>query len=493
MTFNSLQFAAFFVVVLALYHRLGRDGQNRLIVVAGSVFYAAFDWRFLGLLYLSIAVDFIVGRALEGTEDQGRRKRLLATSLVAQLGILAVFKYFDFFSTSAGDFLDKLGLSVDPPLLEVLLPVGISFYTFQTLAYVFAVYRRQLDAERDLMTFAAFVAWFPQMVAGPIERATSLLPQIRVRRQWPERAVVESACVLILRGLFKKVVIADGVAAYVNTVYDSPDGYAWTAHVLATVGFAVQVYGDFSGYSDIARGTSRLLGVELRWNFEQPFLSRNMQEFWQRWHTSLGWWFTEFVGRALGGTGGSRWRAAFNVLVIFALIGLWHGPAWTFVAWGLYNGVLVVLWRNLPTPPRQHPMKLRFADIPRIVRTFALFCLGVIFFRAASFADAGTILSGIASRDGGVRPNPPGGELVLVMLVLVLALDISERRRRIAAIEATRTPARLGVTATPGEAALESPLAGLSAPAAGALVGAMTAAIIVFSGGAPTPFIYFQF
>jgi D-alanyl-lipoteichoic acid acyltransferase DltB (MBOAT superfamily) len=492
-TFNSLQFAAFFVVVLVLYHRLDRRGQNALVFVAGSFFYATFDWRFLGLLYLSIAVDYLVGRGLAGTQLERRRKTLLATSLVVQLGILGVFKYFDFFTDSAASLLAKLGLHVDPPTLAVALPVGISFYTFQSLAYVFAVYRRELEAERDLVTFAAFVAWFPQLVAGPIERATSLMPQLRRHRPRPDAGQIESGLLLILRGLVKKVVIADGVAAFVTTVYAAPDVYGWQPLALATVGFAVQVYGDFSGYSDIARGTSRLLGVELRWNFEQPFLSRDMREFWQRWHTSLGWWFTEFVGRPLGAAKGGRVRAGVVVLVIFTLIGLWHGPSWTFVVWGTYNGVLVVIWRNLKVPARQHPMKIRAAEIPRIVRTFLLFCLGAVFFRATTFAQAGTVLRRMAGLDPSIVNPPPGGELVPIMLAAVVVLDLLERRRRIVAIETTRTRARLGATATPAEVPLESMIGGMSDRVAGLVVGAMVVALVIFSGGASPPFLYFQF
>ena len=492
MTFNSIQFAAFFLVVLALYYRFGARGQNRLMFVAGSIFYASFDWRFLGLLYFSTIIDYAVGRALESTDDATRRKLLLSTSLVAQLGILGYFKYFNFFVDSAADMLQRVGFSVDPVVLGVVVPVGISFYTFQTLAYVFAVYRRQLDAEHDLVTFAAFVAWFPQLVAGPIERATSLLPQIRVARTVPPAPVIESGCMLILRGLFKKIVVADGVATFVNTVYSNSEAYSWSALVLATVGFAVQVYGDFSGYSDIARGTSRLLGVELRWNFEQPFLSRDMREFWQRWHTSLGWWFTEHVGRPLGGATGGRVRASVNVLIIFALIGLWHGPAWTFVVWGLFNGVLVVIWRNRPTPPRQHPMKVRGAEIPRIGLTFALFCVGVVFFRSSSLDAAATTLGRILTLHDG-QATPVGSELVLIMLAVVLVVDVAERRRRIDAIETTRTRAQLGGVATPAEAALESSIIRLPAVTGGLAVGAMVLAIVIFSGGAPTPFIYFQF
>ncbi len=492
MTFNTLQFVALFAVVLLLYYRFGLKGQNRLMLVAGSVFYAAFDWRFLGLLYLSAIVDYFVGRALDTKDEPSTRKALLATSLVVQIGILAVFKYFDFFAESFTSALGWLGLSANPVLLEVVLPVGISFYTFQTLAYVFYVYRRQMHAERNLVTFATFVAWFPQLVAGPIERPTSLLPQIQRRREAPDRALTESAIALILTGLFKKVVIADGIATFVNSAYSAPETHSSRTLVLATVGFAVQVYGDFSGYSDMARGISRLLGVELRRNFEEPFLSRDMREFWQRWHTSLGWWFTEFVGRPLGGARQGRLRAILNVLIIFALIGLWHGAAWTFVFWGVFNGVLVAYWRLRPVPENRHPMLVRWRDFPAIVRTFALYCVGVVFFRAASFDDALTIGKRIATLRPGV-PSPEGALLIPIAALAVLVIDLWSRKRRIQAIEATRTRAQLGATATAQEAVHESLTYGMNPVSAGAVLGVMVVAVIVFSGGTPTPFIYFQF
>jgi D-alanyl-lipoteichoic acid acyltransferase DltB (MBOAT superfamily) len=492
MTFNSIQFLVFFVVVLALYHRLDVRGQNRLVVAAGSVFYGAFDWRFLGLLYLSTAVDFSVGRALQRTDEGARRKGLVAVSVCTQIGLLAVFKYLDFFATNVTRVLGWFGLATSPVTLRVLLPVGISFYTFQTLAYVFSVYRREIEAEHDLITFAAFVAWFPQMVAGPIERATSLLPQIRRRRDRPSPAATESALLLIVRGLFKKVVIADGVATFVNAVYTTPGRFgAWTLAV-ATVGFAIQVYGDFSGYSDIARGVSRLLGVELRWNFEQPFLSRNMREFWQRWHTSLGWWFSEFVGRPLGGASRGQFRAIVNVLVIFTLIGLWHGAAWTFVFWGFLNGVFVASRRLRSGGRRHHPMKIRASEAPQIAATFGLFCAGAVFFRATSFGDALTVLHRIVTLANG-DAAPSGLGVVPVMVVLTFGLDIIERRRRIAAIEATRTPARLGGVATAGEVPYEAPTFSLGVVPSGVFVGILLLGVIVFSGGAPTPFLYFQF
>lgn len=492
MTFNSLTFAAFFVAVFVLYYRFGVRGQNRLMVIAGWIFYGAFDWRFLGLLWLSTIVDYFVGRGLASTSEEGRRKLLLATSITVQIGILATFKYLDFFIDSAEKFLRHVGIVADSPLLNVAVPVGISFYTFQTLAYVFAVYRHEIEAEKDPVTFAAFVAWFPQLAAGPIERVNSLLPQIQVRRTLPTPAVMESGLILILRGLFKKMVLADGVAPIVNAVYATPAAYGWKSVVLASVGFAIQVYGDFSGYSDIARGTSRLLGVELRWNFEQPFLSRDMREFWNRWHTSLGWWFTEHVARPLGGAGGSRLRGAFITMIVFALIGLWHGPASSFVAWGIYNGVLVVIWRNLPTPTRRHPMRIQWPDLPRIALTFGLFCLGGLLFRASSIHVARGMLGQVVHHQAG-QPPPRNWLLVPILLVIMFALDLLDRHRRIVAIETTRTRARLGGVATPGEAVLESPVAGMRPFGAGLFVAVLLIGVIIFSGQPPAPFIYFQF
>ncbi len=492
MTFNSLQFVVLLAVVLLLYYRFGVEGQNRLMFIAGSVFYAAFDWRFLGLLYLSTIVDYVVGRKLEDTQAPGTRRALLATSLTVQLGILAVFKYFNFFADSFVKALGWIGLDANPVTLEVVLPVGISFYTFQTLAYVFTVYRGQIKAERNLATFAAFVAWFPQLVAGPIERPQTLLPQIQRRRNAPNVALTETAIVLILTGLFKKVVVADGVATFVNTVYGRPRAHAGLTLAVATVGFAIQVYGDFSGYSDIARGVSRLLGVELRRNFEEPFLSRNMGEFWQRWHTSLGWWFTEFIGRPLGGASRGPARAVFNVLVIFTLIGLWHGPSWNFVIWGALNGVFVAISRFLRTTARRHPMQIRLPDTPSIVGTFGLFCAGAVFFRARTIGDALSIFDRIVTTQPG-QVMPDGAWLVPVAAVAVLIIDLWSRRRRIEAIETTRLRARLGTIATPPEAVPESLTAGLRPVSAGVLLGALVLGVLVFSGGAPTPFIYFQF
>ncbi|CAN5671051.1 MBOAT family protein [soil metagenome] len=492
MSFNSLQYFALFGAVLVVYFQLRAKGQNRLMVLASAVFYGAFDWRFLLLLYTSTLIDYTVARRIDATDAPRTRKAWLAVSIVSQLGILGFFKYVDFFSDSLSGLFGYVGWEADPFTLNVVLPVGISFYTFQTLAYVLSVYRRQLPAERNLVTFAAFVSWFPQLVAGPIERAPQLLPQIKRRRDAPDLPTVESGVMLIVQGLFKKVVIADSLAGYVTAVYADPASHGWTALVLATVGFAVQVYGDFSGYTDIARGSSRLLGVELRRNFEQPFLSRDIREFWQRWHTSLGGWFVENVAQPLGGNRKGPRRAAINVLIVFTLIGLWHGAAWTFVLWGALNGVLVVIWRWAPTSKRRHPMRLRLADLPGIAFTFGLFSLGVVLFRAASLGDAGDVFSGILTMQAGQAPVEPG-QLVPIMLAAVFFIDVTERRRRVAAIETVRAGVNLGGLANQAEAVIEAPAVRLGALPAGVTIGLMAAAVMVFSGGAPTPFIYFQF
>lgn len=493
MTFNSVQFAIFFAVILVIYYRLGLRGQNALIVVGGIIFYGAFDWRFPLILAASTLVDYTVARGLDRTAVPRLRKLLLATSLIAQLGLLGFFKYFDFFSSNVASLLHHFGLKGDFVTLNIILPIGISFYTFQTLGYVITVYRGDFKAEKNLLTFATFVSWFPVLLAGPIGRAPVLLPQMRRRREVPPRAVVESALMLIVFGLVKKVVIADAVANYVSSVYSNPDFYGWQSLVLATVAFALEVYCDFSGYSDIARGISRLLGVEVARNFEQPFLSRDIREFWTRWHTSMSSWFVDFVGGPLGGARVGRWRGALNVLIIMAVIGLWHGPAWHFVLWGVFNGVLLVIWRLfIPLSKRRHPMRLRWRDTPGIVFTFILFCIGAVFFRETSTHDTLVIFKHVLE----LKPGLWGGStaaLVPILVVLTLILDLIERRARIRTIETLRVRARLGAEASPQEAAHETLIVGMPVFPAGLFLGALTVAFVVFSGGAPIPFIYFHF
>ncbi|HEY1832696.1 MAG TPA: MBOAT family O-acyltransferase [Acidimicrobiales bacterium] len=497
MTFNSLQFAGFFAVVVLIYYLLRLRGQNGLMVAAGLLFYGAFDWRFPLILAASTLVDYVVARGIERTDRSrmGRRKALLGVSLLVQLGLLATFKYLNFFASNATRLLNHLGLHADYATIHLILPIGISFYTFQTLGYVITVYRGEMKAERNLLTFATFVSWFPVLLAGPIGRAPVILPQLRKRREVPSRPVVESAVMLIFTGLVKKVVVADALATYINTVYASPQTYGWTSLVIASIAFSLQIYCDFSGYSDMARGLSRLLGVEVARNFEQPFLSRDIREFWTRWHTSMASWFVDFVGGPLGGARQGKVRTMVNVLIIFALIGLWHGPGWTYVLWGVFNGVLIVLWRIFGRPAserRYHPMIVRWRDLPGIVLTFVLFTIGAVLFRATSIHDAGVVFKHVLKFQGGAWAGSTAA-LLPFLLVLVVLLDLLDRRARIRTIEALRVRARLGAEASPAEAAYESVLGGIPLLPAGVVVGLLTVGLVVFAGGAPIPFIYFHF
>jgi D-alanyl-lipoteichoic acid acyltransferase DltB (MBOAT superfamily) len=363
------------------------------------------------------------------------------------------------------------------------------------LGYVITVYRSDMKAERNLLTFATFVSWFPVLLAGPIGRANVILPQLRRRRELPSRPVVESALMLIFTGLVKKVIVADALSSYVGTVYNQPFVYGWTSLVIASIAFSLEVYCDFSGYSDMARGLSRLLGVEVSRNFEQPFLSRDIREFWTRWHTSMASWFVDYVGGPLGGARQGKVRTMINVLIIFALIGLWHGPGWTYIVWGLFNGALIVLWRVFGRPASQrryHPMKVRWRDTPSIIVTFVLFTIGAVFFRAPSIHNALIIFKHVAKFEGGQWAGSTAA-LVPILLVLVVLLDLLDRRIRVRTIEALRVRARLGAEATPAEAAYESVLRGIPTVPAGVLLGVLTVGLVLFSGGAPIPFIYFHF
>jgi D-alanyl-lipoteichoic acid acyltransferase DltB (MBOAT superfamily) len=471
MTFNSLQYAAFLPVVLLIYWRLGRRGQNVLLLLASYLFYGAFDWRFLGLLMLSTATDYTVGRVLEVTEDEGRRKLAFLASLAVNLGILGVFKYFDFFVTEASRFLDRVGLHANPPLLHVLLPVGISFYTFHGISYAFDVYRKQIRPTHDLLAFAVFVSFFPQLVAGPIGRAHLQLPQFERDRVRPNADEVRSALTLILVGLFKKIVIADAAAPYVNAAFTQPGSHGAVTLLLGMYGFAFQIYGDFSGYSDIARGSARLLGVDLPLNFDRPYLSRSITEFWRRWHISLSTWLRDYLYVPLGGNRGTAFTVYRNLILTMLIGGLWHGAAMTFVIWGGLHGVLLALERaflSAEATDASRPYVLR-RDLIQTVLTFHVVCVGWVFFRAPSFSAALDYLKGIARlRPGSVDSNALA--VIAFVAVAALLIDIVQRR-----------------------ANDEGPILTWSPVARGLLIGTLVVAIVAFSGGAPTPFIYFQF
>ena len=346
MIFNSFQFAIFFVLVLGAYWQLRWKGQNRLLLVMSYVFYGWWDWRFLGLLALSTGVDFLVARRLGRTDDGPHRKRLLWASMAVNLGILGFFKYFGFFADSLEASLSSVGVGWLAPSLGIVLPVGISFYTFQSMSYTIDVYRRELDPVEDFFDFALYVSYFPQLVAGPIERATRLVPQILSPRVRPRGEQISSGLALIAVGLVKKVAIADIAASVANDVFSRSGEASAIELIIGVYCFAIQIYGDFSGYSDMARGTSRLLGIELVENFKQPYFSPSITQFWRRWHISLSNWLRDYLYIPLGGNRKGPRRTYINLALTMLLGGLWHGAAWTFVVWGALQGLYLMVERR---------------------------------------------------------------------------------------------------------------------------------------------------
>ena len=333
MVFNSLHFVWFFIVVYCVYRVLPHRAQNWLLLVASYYFYAAWDWRFLGLLIASTLVDFTCARVLSRTSAPRARRALLVLSLGFNLTLLGFFKYFNFFADSLHGVLGALGWNVDFVTLRILLPVGISFYTFVTMSYVIDVYRREIPATRDLLDFAVFVAFFPHLVAGPILRASTLLSQIDSPRRITREQMRDGAW-LIAWGYFQKVFVADNLASLANSAFDPAAPQTGVNILLGVYAFAFQIYGDFAGYSNIARGTSKLMGIELIENFRFPYLVRTPQAFWRNWHISLSTWLRDYLYIPLGGSRGSEWRTRWNLFVTMVLGGLWHGAAWTFVHLG---------------------------------------------------------------------------------------------------------------------------------------------------------------
>lgn len=406
MLFNSFDFAIFLPVLFFLYWFVMNKSlklQNYLIVAGSYFFYGWWDWRFLSLIIFSTFIDYTIGNKLRSEDKPKRRKFLLWTSLAINLGFLGVFKYYNFFVDNFVEAFSFFGSEINPWSLNIILPVGISFYTFQTLSYTIDVYNKKLEPTNDFIAFSAFVSFFPQLVAGPIERATNLLPQFYVPRKFKYADAV-SGTRQILWGLFKKVVIADNCAEYVTDIFYYHADYSGSTLVLGAVLFAFQIYGDFSGYSDIAIGTSKLFGFKLSKNFAFPYFSRDASEFWRRWHISLSTWFRDYIYIPLGGSKGSLGFKVRNTMIIFIVSGFWHGANWTFIIWGALNAIyflpLLLLNRN-----RNHieivaeQKKLPgFKDLARIILTFSLITFSWIFFRAKDLTEAKSYISGIFNR-----------------------------------------------------------------------------------------------
>lgn len=391
MLFNSGIFLAFFAIVYTLYLLLnGRvRWQNVLLLLASYYFYGRWDWRFLSLIVISTLVDFFVGRAMGAVPavNQVKRKRLLAVSMIVNLGILGFFKYFNFFAASFADLVALFGFNADFVTLNIILPVGISFYTFQTMSYTIDIYRQEMQPTQNLLDFAVFVAFFPQLVAGPIERAINLLPQVaRPRRITPEH--INTGFYLIIWGFFKKMVIADNVGMLADSVFNVYWSHQGLTIILGVLAFALQIYGDFSGYSDIARGISRLMGFELMVNFRLPYFALNPTDFWQRWHVSLSTWLRDYLYIPLGGSRQGQWRTYRNLTLTMLLGGLWHGAAWNFVIWGGFHGAILIVYRLLEKRPiHRNPWGGEYNKLTVLVRMMLMFCLtlvGWLIFRARS-------------------------------------------------------------------------------------------------------------
>ncbi|MBI2928918.1 MAG: MBOAT family protein [Verrucomicrobia bacterium] len=466
MLFNSGTFLQFFAAFLLLFYlcRNNLGARNLLIVAASYFFYGWWDYRFLSLLVLTSLVDFFVGLGLERAASDKRRKLLLCVSLAANLSVLGFFKYFDFFVESFAALLERLHLPVHPRTLGIILPVGISFYTFQSMSYIVDVYRRQMKPTRSLVNFLAYVSFFPQLVAGPIERGHHLLPQFETTLRIT-RAMLAEGLWLALWGMFKKVVLADNLAPLVEMVYENPAATGPMV-VLATVAFGFQIYCDFSGYSDIARGTAKVLGFDIMVNFNLPYSATSLREFWRRWHISLSTWLRDYLYVGLGGNRLGRARTYVNLLVTMLLGGLWHGAAWNFVLWGLWHGAGLALnrwWEEARGPQR------RFSAALAWLLTMLCVLYGWLLFRAGAWAQVCSLHAALAN-----WTLPSWWQSYLTnLLAFTLPLVLLQVWQ-----------ARTGNLLVP----LRQP-----AWTQAVLQGALLLAIVLFWEKKSTPFIYFQF
>jgi D-alanyl-lipoteichoic acid acyltransferase DltB (MBOAT superfamily) len=357
-------------------------------LVASYIFYGWWDWRFLSLIIASTFLDYFISIQLGKTDISRKRKFLLGVSLVGNLGMLGFFKYYNFFVSSWIEAWSSVGIAMETSTLNIILPVGISFYTFQTLSYTIDVYKKEMQPTKSFVDFASFVTFFPQLVAGPIERASHLLPQFYKNRTFTYQNAVDGLKLMVW-GMFKKVVVADNCAFFVNKIFDNPEAYSSGELYIGMVFFAFQIYGDFSGYSDMAIGLSKLFGFDLMVNFKFPYFSRDIAEFWRRWHISLSTWFRDYIYIPLGGSKGTKWFQIRNVMIIFLVSGFWHGANWTYVVWGLFHALffLPLLLFNVN---RSHLISKSYGwiDFVKIGVTFFIVCVGWVFFRADSISSA---------------------------------------------------------------------------------------------------------
>ncbi len=434
MLFNSIDFAIFLPIVFILYWFVTNKNlklQNFFTVGASYLFYGWWDWRFLSLLLFSTLVDYSVGRGLLKQENPTKRKALLWVSIICNLGLLGFFKYYNFFLDNFVTAFSFFGTKINASSLNVILPVGISFYTFQTLSYGIDVYKRKLTPTKDFIAFSAFVSFFPQLVAGPIERATHLLPQFYTKRAFDYGKAVDGMR-QILWGLFKKIVIADNCAEYANLIFNNSSDYSGSTLVLGALFFTFQIYCDFSGYSDIAIGTSRLFGFDLMRNFNFPYFSRDIAEFWRRWHISLSTWFRDYLYIPLGGSRGGTWMKVRNTFIIFIVSGFWHGANWTFIIWGALNAVyfLPLLLSNNNRNNIEIVAKDRFLPTLKelffMILTFSLTVFAWIFFRADNLGHAISYISQILSPSLFTIPDFANMKRSFTLIILICIFILIE-------------------------------------------------------------------
>jgi len=480
MLFNSLNFAIFLPVVFALYWFVFHNSlkrQNILLLIASYFFYACWDWRFLFLLIFSTFLDYYTGRKMAAAATGKSKKTWFWLSIVINLGFLGVFKYYNFFAGSFAEAVTNMGFQVNPPMLDIILPVGISFYTFHGLSYVIDIYNDRIKPELNFVDYSVFVSFFPLLVAGPIERATHLLPQIKKNRNLEYAKAVDGVR-QILWGLVKKVVIADSCADYANDIFNNSADQSGSTLLLGAILFAFQIYGDFSGYSDIALGTARLFGIELLRNFAFPYFSRDIAEFWRRWHISLSTWFRDYLYIPLGGSKGGIWKKVRNTFIIFIVSGFWHGANWTFIIWGLLNALYImpsIIFKtnrnNLDTVAegRTFPSLKEFLSM---IVTFSLTVFAWIFFRAENLGQASQIISEMLSRSLFTIPAVP--KVIFILLLNLAVFLIIEWKGR----EQQYALAHLGLR--------------WPRPVRWAIYYILIFGIFYFSGS-KTQFIYFQF